>query len=493
MSTPKKRQQSDSQHDKSNVLSLLQTIERIYRLCQDVLNTYTRTALILSLTIEAQMLLLKLRVMRERWQYHLPFKEACKVDFEEWGRKIEKMSRTFDVLENDDHSEEVTEYCPSKHFLLDLYDTLPEITEKDGYQPYYTETVTNRFLTIQEQMRRDMTEIWASYYKQHFSDHVIACLEKEEDLDLSVLRDDDESIVDACHDVLSDLSVELYKLSDLTEPDIQPEQFVRLAERVFNESDYNGQKARRSARQDVKTWSNNTPKRRRESTRREEIEASVKLISEMHYGRQLAEYIGEDYEIKGHFEGLGQFLHHVRKYIPVNDLADLMEQLYRIRYFRENKELEEVALAAKADAATTHDAADSGSPKIPQRPRFDYFFKKELSENADATRLFYDILHRVERYMNGRFTAEEKAQLDTMRYRQWKWNHLRVAFEKAGFIEKDTPKQYYAEYIVKVFPYTTAEAVKRSIQRYSEYADGFDDIVKEILEEFQSVQSMIET
>lgn len=489
MSTTKKRPQSDSQQDKSNVLSLLQAIERIFHLCQDVLNNYTQTALALSLTIEAHMLLLKLRVMRERWQYHLPFKEACKVDFEEWGRKVEKMSRYFNALEDDD-SEEISEYCPSKHFLLDLYDVLQENPEKEDHHPYYKETVISKFLAMQDQIRQEITETWVTYYKDLFSDQVLSHLEAEKHLDLDLLRED-YALGFACRDVLRDLSEELYKLSDLTEPDIQPEQFVRLAERVFSESDYAGQKARKSARHDVKEWSNSTPKRRRESTRRDEIEASVKLISEMHYGKQLAEYIGEDYEIKDHYEGLGQFLHHVRKYISVDDLADLMEQLYRIRFFRESKELEDAALAAKVAAATSQDAADTSSPKIPQRPKLDYFFKKELSDDEEAVSSFYDVLHRVERYMNGRFTKEEKSQLDTMRYRQWKWNHLRMAFEKSGFIQEATPKQYYAEYIEKVFPYTTVEAVKRSIQRYNECADGFDAIVKEIIDEFQEVREMI--
>lgn len=487
-------QQNDKQLDKSNVRFLLKSIERIYNLCQDVLNTFAQRALMLSLVIEAYMLLLKLRVMRERWQYHLPFKEASRVDFEEWGRKIRKMGQSFDSSENDSN-EPVNEYCPSKHFLLDLYDTLPENTEAGGYNPYYKETVISRFLAIQDQMRQVITDQWQSYYKQHFSDHVVVELEKAEGLDLSLLRDDDEAIIDACHEVLLDLSEELYLLSDLVEPDILPEHFARLAERVFYETEYAGHDARKSARHDVKEWKNKTPKRRREVSRKGEIEASVKIISEMRYGALLAEYIGEDYEIKDHGEGLGQFLHRVRKHITANDLADLMEQLYRIRYFRESKEIEDAAEAAKV-AATISIAAkentNSSSDQTPRRPKLESFFKKELSSDIDATRSFYDILHRTERYMNGRFTEEEKDKLDTKMYKKWKWNHLRVAFEKAGFIEKDTAKQSFAEYIEKVFPYHNTQAVVKSIQRYSEIASNFDRIVDEIVFEFKDIMEMIE-
>ena len=493
MSSMIKEQQNDKRQDKSNVLSLLKSIERIYNLCQDVLNTYSQKALMLSLVIEAYMLLMKLRVMRERWQYHLPFKEACKVKFDKWAVKMEKMGLSFSDSENDDKREAVDAYCPSKHFLLDLYDALPENTEVEGYTPYYKETAINRFLAAQDQMRQVIADEWQSYYKQRFSDNIVNKLATEEGLDLDMLRDDDEAIVDACHDVLLDLSEELNKLNELTEPDIQPEQFVRLAHRVLNESDYMGRDARKSARHDVKQWKNKTPKSRRNLSRKGEIEASIKIISEMPYGQLLAEYIGEDYEINDHYEGLGQFFHHVREDISIGVLSDLMEQLYRIRYFRENKEFEDAAEAAKIAAATAlQDDAEPSSDQIPQRPKLDSIFSKNLRRDADATSVFYDILHRSERYMNGRFTEEEKGRLDTKIYKRWKWNHMRVAFERAGFTLEGTAKQSFAEYIEKVFPYQKAEAVKRSIQRYSESAPGFDNIVEEIVYEFEDVREMIE-
>ena len=94
--------------------------------------------------------------------------------------------------------------------------------------------------------------------------------------------------------------------------------------------------------------------------------------------------------------------------------------------------------------------------------------------------------------MNDRFTDEEKENLDTKMYKKWKWNHLRVAFEKLDFIEEGTPKESFANYIEEVFPNQKAEAVKRSIQRYKESAPGFDNIVNEIVFEFKEVKEMIE-
>lgn len=147
---------------------------------------------------------------------------------------------------------------------------------------------------------------------------------------------------------------------------------------------------------------------------------------------------------------------------------------------------------AQGQAKATDDDTQSSPTLMPKWPKLPSFFNKELSRNADATSFFYDILHRTERYMNDRFTDEERKNKDTVMYKKWKWNHLRVAFEKLGFIEEGTPKESFAKYIEKVFPNQTAEAVKRSIQRYKESAFGFDKIVDEIVIEFGDVKEMIE-
>ena len=140
MSISPKRQSIPKMKDKSDVLSLLLSIETMYETCQNVLNTYTQTTLMLAITIEAQMLLMKLRVMKERWAFHLPFKEACTVDFYDWGKKIEKMSLSLVGPEETSEADEIlTEYCPSKHFMLDLYTLLPENADSEQSPAYYRE------------------------------------------------------------------------------------------------------------------------------------------------------------------------------------------------------------------------------------------------------------------------------------------------------------------------------------------------------------------
>lgn len=489
----KRRQTNDVQQDKSDIMSILSAIEQIYNLCQSVLNTHAQTALMLSLTIETQMLLLKLQAMHERWQYHLPFKEACEVNFGKWSTKVERMASAFaDTASESD--EPISEYCPSKHFLLDLYDLLPESKEAENNAPYYQETVMSRYIINQERIRKQITQHWEAYYKQRFSDHVASQIEHHHGIALHPLCDERTAIRIACYEILTEVSKELSMLNELQEPDIQPEQFARLADRVFAESDYGGRQARDSARHDVKTWRNKTPKHKLEKSRKEEIDTSMKIIEEMRHGQQIIDYIGEDLDIRGHSEGVGQFLHNVRKDISKEELKDLMEQLFRIQFFRENKEQQEKKDTPKAsDEATpvTQQGTEATQAVSPQRPKLPCFFKSQLSENSKATRLFYDILHQTERYMYGRLNEGENS-FNFLLYKNWKWNHLRVAFAKSGFIDDNTPKQHFAEFIHQVFPYIKTPSIVRSIQRYGESSLNFYRIVKEIEKEFQEVRDMIE-
>ena len=73
----------DKGHDSSDVLSLIQVVEQLYTASRSVINSYSATAILLSMAMELQTLLTKLQAMHRRWSIHLPFKEASSVDFKE--------------------------------------------------------------------------------------------------------------------------------------------------------------------------------------------------------------------------------------------------------------------------------------------------------------------------------------------------------------------------------------------------------------------------
>ena len=93
---------NDRSGDTSDVKSLLETIDQLYQVSCSVLNDHTQTSLRMAIAIEAQMLLLKLQAMHRRWKIHLPFKEACQVEFFDWAERMSAISREIAASASED-------------------------------------------------------------------------------------------------------------------------------------------------------------------------------------------------------------------------------------------------------------------------------------------------------------------------------------------------------------------------------------------------------
>lgn len=489
------------------MLSLLLSIESMYQTCQTVLNTYTQTTLMLSITVEAQMLLMKLQVMKERWLYHLPFKEACTVDFYDWSKKVEKMGQgLWTADEEADSGETMPEYCPSKHFMLDLYGKLQEEQSTDrGASSYYRELNISKFIAAQDKMRKQISKHWKRY-QYEFSDMIARQIDGRIGDVLQPLAGRSVVIRMTCCEVLNQLSQTLYQLYEMPPGIIQRDQFARLAERVINEPEYGGKKAQTNARRDMENLKNITPEEEWEERCENEISASMDVINEMKYGCKSFHYLGRSYDIKGHYSGLGRFLNSVRRDISEDELADLLEQLFRLLYFRED--LEQLRIAAsplEVEDTLSLSASSSGSTKDSravyqkrkntkaEMPKLPFYFHERLAENDEARQEFYKTLHHCGFYIGRTLLEEEKRNSEINGYNGWKWCHLREAFMNMGVIRKDTPKKSFAEYLETVFPFLDADNVKRGFNSRGTIPDqaAFNRIVREIQDEFKPVIDII--
>ena len=281
---------TDRPQVQSDVLSSLETIDTMFEACQSVLNIYTQATLMLAITTEAKMLQLKLQVMKDRWNYHLPFKEACTVDFYDWSKKVKRMG------------------------------------------------------------------LW--------------------------MTGSDEAI--------------------------KRDQFIRLAERVVSEPEYGGPDAQKAASRYVVKLKNETPEDDWPRRREDDINASGDLISEMKYGGMVFRYLSHNYNIKGNYAGFGRFLNTFRKDITETDLGNLLEELFRILYLRDDKEQQEAAVT-------------------PQKPPLPKFFDKRLLNNPEAVEEYYQVLHHCGFFIGRTLVEEEKRDRDRRCYDGWKWKYLREA------------------------------------------------------------------
>lgn len=483
----KKLHNSDPIRDRSDVKSMLETIESMYNACQDVLNIYSQTSLMLAITIEAKMLLMKLEVMKQRWHYHLPFKEACTVDFYDWGKKIEKMSHSIvGPGETGEADERLSEYCPSKHFLLDLFTLLPENAGNSEVPAYYCELDITKLVASQERMQKLITKKW-SEYREKFSDLVAEKVNHRTGGVVQPLSDRSYNIQMTCNEVLQQLSAILYELYNMPVGVIQRDQFARLAERVVNEAGYGGRKAQISARHDVDDLKNTTPEEDWEKRRKEEIQVSIDIINEMKYGRQVFNFLGRNYDINGRYAGLGKYLNSIRRSISVDELSMLIEQLYRISYFLEDVQQTEIGSVGNTDLDHQSSSVRSHGEK-PADITLPLFFNHDLRVNKAASAELVKKTYAIGLYL-GRNLSKQEKEGPARPYLKWKWNHLLQAFKEMRLIEDKTTQSEFSQFLEQVLPGRKAANILQSI--YRNFDKLSDSIVADVKDEFSSVLQLM--
>lgn len=497
---------NDASSDRSDVKQILETIETMYATCQNVLNTYTQSSLLFGIIIESQMLLMKLQVMKERWGYHLPFKEACTVDFYDWSKKIKQMSLS--IVGPDETGESyamLSEYCPSKHFMLDLYTMLPENSVSGEASDYYRELDVFKIISSQDRIKKAITKKWPDY-KIKISQLVAQKVNLRTDKALIPLTACDVNIRMICHEVLLELSAILYELFDMPKGIIPCEQFARLAERVLNENAYGGRKAQQSARRYIDNLKNTTPEDEWEKRRDEEINASIEFINELKYGRKVFTFLGHSYDIKDHYGGLGKFLNSVRREIGAEELSLLIEHLFLIHYFLEDKNhLPASSATGRGPDKPVKDSVNTplahgrgaGGEAVPVPVNVNVqkvsnlpdFFIHDLRVNPDATA---ELIRRVTAagiFMGRNLTKEEKNLPEARPYVKWKWNHLLQAFKDLELIDSNTTQTDFANFLVQVLPDRKVGNILQSIYRNCDKMNS--STLADVKDEFIPVKNML--
>lgn len=479
--------QSDIQKDKSDVLSLLTTIEDMFRASRNTFNEYSRTLLLLSVSIDSQMLLEKLRVMYQRWQIHLPFKEACGVDFYDWVKKMDVMRRQLDD-ENDDAKDMPNAYCPSKHFLLDLYAIIPKAESESGPSaPYYEETIISDFLRSQERMRKVIAGKWPEY-KHLLSDHTLHRLSERLNANLDGLYSDSGNIQRVCRELLADLAVELSRLSDMSLRVIKGDEYVRLAERIVSEPEYDGRKAQREALAYFSKWKNGVPEDQVESERKYEIEMAVSFISDMKYGRFLGRYVHLKDDVERQMRGLGRFLYTYRLEIGKDELRLLLEQVYRIHYFLEDQRQSQGQAATSPESTPIKETEPIGGDKVSDID-LPNFINHDLRVNALARNKFLKVLREVGPYVGRNLTLEEKNSPAGKAYIGWKWHHIYNALSILEIITPKTPQNAFADFMSQVLPGRKSASILRSL--YRNFEKKQTSIQADVIDKFRPVKQMI--
>lgn len=496
---------SDTSSYMSDVLSVLNNIEAMFRMSQNVLCCHARNGLLFSTAMEAQMLALKLATMAERWNEHIPFKEACKVNFIEWARKIEQMSQYLHDLDTDaDVTVDFNTYCPDKHFLLDLYTRL--LAEEDGQaghshggSPYYTETNVDKFVKEQDRLHRTLAEDWLDYLDR-FSEltgrHVVANAQnysaaesqaegKGYDFSAELFNSqiaymsDDSDICIACCAALAELSRNLYALNGRLERSFSHRHLVRLTERILMEREYGGVDISKKVHAEIAQWKNATPDDEIDNGRNEEMQKAYNNIVGMKFRRNFQDYVKYTPDIEQKKKEIGKFLFHCRGDITEAELQEFMANLFRIIHHRKDqlKDMEESSAGENPSVQET----------VLCSP--DMFLSEKLSSSREAKRLFFSLLSNAGPYICRQLTFEQKKDASIRKYKGWSWRHLKQAFTRLGLIETGLSDKDFFKFLSIALPGRTCSSISQGYYRTKH--DPKDGITEKVVEEFLQVAEMM--
>ena len=471
---------NDRPGDASDVLSLLETIDKLYQVSCSVLNDHTQTSLRMAVAIEAQMLLSKLKVMNRRWKIHLPFKEACQVEFFLWSERMAKISREMAEATGAEVPRKFDRYCPSKHFLLDLYAVIME-QDDDKRKPYYEDTDVRRFVEQQELMQTVVADSWREYVTR-VSDKSVDDLASREEADI-VLSYDGQFVQTICCKVLEDLSEELYALNQRLTTPITRKEFTRLADRILLEKAYGGQFAFLKAKSLVNTWMNSTPYDRIEEERDEKIKECISEIEKTRHGGQFMQNVKIYKDFDSQRDCFGKFLFTVRDRITKDELSQLFELVFRIHHLRniqtQNEQDNEDNTEDKNKTVAT------GKTDMPDLP---VEFSQNFRGNDEAVAKFYELLRKVGPYINRPKKSGDSSSAS--KYATWKWEHLKDALIKLKLLSGNVSKNTFSDFIHSVFPDRSKDSIYRALYRTDDSTSR--SITADVVSYFRRVAEIVE-
>ena len=363
---------------------------------------------------------------------------------------------------------------------------------QEGAEPYYKETSISDFIHTQNRMLKTISGRWPEY-RHRLSEHTLKAMNARNIVDLNTFFNNSNDIQVLCHRVLSDLSTELSRLSDMSLRVVKGDEYARLAERIVYESEYEGLKARREAQTYFSKWKNGMPEEQADSERKYEIDIAVDFISELKYGRFLGRYVHLKDDMQRQMKGLGKFLHTYRLVISIDELHVLMEQLYRIHFFLEDERNSKLETAKQDGEQTTNENTQSavssseanGEETVIALPKF---FDHAIRARVDASILVVRKLRLAGKYMGRNLTKEEKELPEARPYVRWMWHYMMQALKDMGIIDKETTQVEFAAFMGQLLG-RKKENIRQSIYRNCDKKNP--SVIEDIKDEFMEVKKMM--
>ena len=468
-----------TENKKSDILVILENIEQMLKCNAKVVNGYASNIQGMAIAVEAQALAQKLRLAADRWRNKLPFKEACDVDFKEWGKKMLN-ARNVIMEENAGcYTDAIREFEPDNDFFIDQYYQIKNkdlLTSKDFPRYYETDDAFlfyEEITSCREEIEDDKTIITSDigknvlsqlvdeYYHSYdvegeveppFYEYEYNKMRKQRSQSLeNWLMDCDKSFtVSICVETaLEDLTDALHyahRVLICPEESTYKDLYERLSVAYFYESI-------NEANDDFQKWLNSTPKKKRLGMMKAKLEKEKNKFFSGKWKNGLENFFDID-NIENVLEGTdaGKFLYRYRNDLSLDEAGRIIAQYHKIALFL--GEIDKMENEGKTGAAEAKEMPVQEEKKM----ELPVIFNSTIRGDAKATNMIVDAIREL-----AKTTGHKSKTISGGKT----WGHVKESLVINGYIDNDCSGAAFGRAIEAICTDKTRACVEQSLKRYN--------------------------
>lgn len=468
------------ENNKSDILVILENIDQMLQCFTKMVNGYARNIQEVAIAVEAMTLAQKLRLAACRWQYWLPFKEACDVNFNWWEKRMEYWCDFVNGCEDKKKNyDDIQKFTPKTEFFIDQYFYRMWLTRQDkiverkaSFSPFfrtkdaekfsnkifhYTIDIDCYFKSVKDEIDKNaVVSLFLSDMNNNmFSLEELKAMRTDMDGDneeffewienSSYISEESYTTESALYNLYQALSFsnEVLVCSD---DSAFKDLYERLSVAYFNE-------LIKEAKDDFQKWLNSTPKKKRLDMMKKKLEKEKNKFFSGKWKEGLENYFDID-NIESVLEGTdaGKFLFRYRNDLSLEEAGKIIAQYHKIACFHseirklENKEKDVTPEAVEKPAQ---------EEKVIELP---VIFNSIIRDDAKATNMLVDAIRKLA------LTTGHKSKTISGGKT---WGHVKESLVIHDYIDKDCSGADFGRAIEAICSDKTHSSVEQSLKRYN--------------------------
>lgn len=450
----------------SDLLRWLECLKRLFEAMLDTQGSLSYQYLMFALTVETELLNMKLSQMEIRWRCHLPFTEAFDVDFKHWGEVVGVWRDIMDYHHRPEVRYDYNIFKPDDSFYIDYCKLLASPKEESMN---YAEMSVSDYLKLQKSLLTDYDER-RRFYKKTIQQNCYKnlCLDETE-IHKFIFKNAFPDI--SLNKEFYRLSKVLYNIDAILQQEhtfsVYADYYTRIILTYFSTEN-----SRASAT--VKEWCRCQKKTDLSLEAKVQIRLLSAELAKIHPFEDINRTVDFNELISQQYAALGRYIFEHRKVLlPMSgsttsyyhNLSDAVFNLICIELYQK---------VEQADY-------NCDNPQMPVQSPLTHCFTTKLRSNPKATRKFISILREKQKIVSNR-QREANGAL--------RWGHIYEAIktEKTEIMFSDTTPTEFGRAMEALLDGVSGKNIARYSQndRYNKDGAG-KGIIESLVTEFMSI------